>query len=113
QLAIMAQQLAVLGGAAPPAPAAIAAPAPARSPAAVTAPPLPAPAAAMPPAKNEDEPPAGPVGYDVKKAFGAIARIHTTVDALTPQQRARLDALIARYTARTRRSKDYTAKHRG
>src|SRR4029079_6329862 len=62
---------------------------------------------------NEDEPPAGPVNYDVKKAFGAIARIHTTVDELTPQQRARLDALIARYTARTRRSKDYTTEHRG
>ncbi|HEX8106152.1 MAG TPA: aminotransferase class III-fold pyridoxal phosphate-dependent enzyme, partial [Kofleriaceae bacterium] len=63
--------------------------------------------------KNEDDPPAGPVGYDVKKAFGAIARIHTTVDELTPQQRARLDALIARYNARTRKSKEYTAKHRG
>ncbi|HEX7844045.1 MAG TPA: aminotransferase class III-fold pyridoxal phosphate-dependent enzyme, partial [Kofleriaceae bacterium] len=76
--------------------------------------PAPAPLAAVaPPAKNEDEPPAGPVGYDVKKAFGAIARIHTTVDELTPQQRARLDALIARYNARTRRSKDYTTEHRG
>ncbi|HEX3758844.1 MAG TPA: amino acid adenylation domain-containing protein, partial [Kofleriaceae bacterium] len=108
QLAVMAQQLAVLGGGIAP-PAAIAAP-----PAAIAAPPAaaaPAPAAARP--RNEDEPPAGPIRYDVKKAFGAIARIHTTVDELTPQQRARLDALIARYTARTRRSKQYTAKHRG
>ncbi|MBC7977919.1 MAG: aminotransferase class III-fold pyridoxal phosphate-dependent enzyme, partial [Myxococcales bacterium] len=63
--------------------------------------------------KNEDEPPAGPVNYDVKKAFGAIARIHTVVDELSPQQRQRLDALIARYTARTRKSKDYTTEHRG
>ena len=50
--------------------------------------------------------------YDVKKAFGAIARIHTRADALTPQQRARLDGLIARYTARTARSKAYTTEHR-
>ena len=50
--------------------------------------------------------------YDVRKAFGAIARIHTRADALTPQQRARLDGLIARYTARTARSKAYTTEHR-
>src|SRR5262249_24595970 len=65
------------------------------------------------PPKNEDEPPVGAVGYDVKKAFGAIARIHTVTDELTAQQRARLDALIARYTQRTRRSKEYTQEHRG
>jgi len=50
--------------------------------------------------------------YDVKKAFGAIARIHTTTDELTALQRTRLDALVARYNARTRRSKEYTARHR-
>ena len=50
--------------------------------------------------------------YDVRKAFGAIARIHTQRDALTPLQRARLDALTARYTARTAKSKAYTAEHR-
>ncbi len=41
-------------------------------------------AAATPPAKNEDDPPAGPQRYDVKKAFGAIARIHTAVDDADP-----------------------------
>ncbi|MBP8807637.1 MAG: amino acid adenylation domain-containing protein [Kofleriaceae bacterium] len=113
QLAIMAQQLAVLGGqvaAAPtPSPTALAAPAPAPAPAPAIAPIAPRPAA---PPKNEDEPPAGPVTYDVKKAFGAIARIHTAADELSPQQRARLDALIARYTARTAKSKAYTQAHR-
>jgi amino acid adenylation domain-containing protein len=127
QLAVMAQQLAILGGggaaAAPQLAAAVAAARPAQ-PVALSAPRIIAPppgvaSAAAPiapapvPSKNEDEPPAGPVNYDVKKAFGAIARIHTQADDITPQQRARLDALIARYTARTRKSKDYTTQHRG
>ena len=105
QLQIMAQQLAVLGGAAPLA-AAPSAPAPA------SAGPRVAPAAAAP-ARNEDEPAAGLVTSDVKKAFGAIARIHTRAEELTAQQRARLDAFIARYTKRTARSKAYTTEHRG
>ena len=100
QLQIMAQQLAVLGG------GAVAGPSPA------AAAPR-SPVVAAPPARNEDEPAAGPVTYDVKKAFGAIARIHTRAEELTPQQRARLDAFIARYTARTARSKAYTTEHRG
>jgi amino acid adenylation domain-containing protein len=55
----------------------------------------------------------GPVTYDVKKAFGAIARINTArADEMTPKQRARFDALKNRYNARTRRSKDYTQEHR-
>ena len=53
-----------------------------------------------------------PMTYDVKKAFGAIARIHTRADALTPRQRARLDALTARYVTRTGKSKAYTAQYR-
>ena len=111
QLAVMAQQLAALGGGgALPAAAPVAAPAPVAAAPRPSAAPLPPPPA--PVAKNEDEPPAGPVNYDVKKAFGAIARIHTVVDELSPQQRQRLDALIARYTARTRKSKDYTTTHR-
>ena len=57
QLAMMAQQLALLGG------APLAAPAPAAAPIAIAAP--------IAVAKNEDEPPAGPVNYDVKTAFGA------------------------------------------
>ena len=63
-------------------------------------------------ANVDDEAPAGVVGYDVKKAFGAIARIHTVADELTEKQRSRLDALTVRYTARTRRSKEYTSRHR-
>ena len=52
--------------------------------------------------------------YDVKKAFGAIARIHTSRSAeLTTRQRTRLEALISRYVARTQASKTYTALQRG
>lgn len=52
--------------------------------------------------------------YDLKKAFGAIARIDaaggTELDA---HQRKRLDGFIQRYTARTPKSKAYTQQHRG
>jgi len=112
QLAIMAQQLALLGAA--PAPA-VRAPAPAATavttPAAASAP---APAAAKDaPAPAAEEVPAGMISYDAKKAFGAIARIHTSRSAeLSPQQRARLDAFIRRYVARTKSSKAYTEAHR-
>jgi glutamate-1-semialdehyde aminotransferase len=54
-----------------------------------------------------------PVRYDVKKAFGAIARIATQDEqALTPQQRGKLDAFVERYVARTPRSKQYNQAHR-
>ena len=102
QLLLMAQQLAVLGGTA-------AKPAPLPAPAPVAA----ARAAPTHSPKPDEEIPSGPVAYDVKKAFGAIARIHTKADELTPQQRARLGAFIRRYTERTRRSKAYTVEHRG
>ncbi len=51
--------------------------------------------------------------YDAKKAFGAAPRItrHVTED-LTPKQRARLDAFIRRYTARTKGSKKFTQDNR-
>lgn len=79
----------------------------ARAPAAATA------AVASPPLSAEpDEEATAPQRYDVRKAFGAIARIHTRRDALTPLQRSRLDALVARYTARTAKSKAYTVEHR-
>jgi glutamate-1-semialdehyde aminotransferase len=52
------------------------------------------------------------VKYDVAKAFGAIARIHQQSDALTPKQQARLDQLVERYCAKTRRSKAHTQEHR-
>jgi amino acid adenylation domain-containing protein len=108
QLAVMAQQLALLGGGAPAAstekPASLVAPAPVAH--------APQPIVAKPIAKNEDEPAAVPQTYDVKKAFGAIARIHTIADELTPKQRQKLDALVARYTRRTAKSKAYTVEHR-
>jgi amino acid adenylation domain-containing protein len=64
-------------------------------------------------AGDEEDADGKPLTYDVKKAFGAIARIHSQTDPLTPLQRERLDALVTRYTARTGKSKTYTAKHRG
>ncbi len=84
-----------------------------RAPASTTAPPAANTAmqvAAQP--TGGDEAGEGPMTYDVKKAFGAIARIHTRADALTPRQRMRLDALIARYVTRTAKSKAYTTQHR-
>jgi len=108
QMALMAQQLALLGGqAAMPAPTmaaaapVVAAPAPAATPVAAPA----APAEA--PADGKEV-----VRYDVKKAFGAIARIHTQGNEITARQRARLDAFMRRYIERTARSKAYTVAHR-
>jgi amino acid adenylation domain-containing protein len=136
QMELMRQQLALLSGqpaaafapqpvgvapspavaAAPPAAPSQAAPpasasAPGASPAAVPASASGAPAAAVPAVR--DEAPSGPVKYDVKTAFGAIARIHTSQSLeLDPRQRARLDAFIKRYVARTPKSKAYTTEHR-
>ena len=62
---------------------------------------------------DEEDSDGKPLTYDVKKAFGAIARIHNQADAMTPAQRERLDALVARYTSRTGKSKAYTTRHRG
>ncbi|HHH28716.1 MAG TPA: aminotransferase class III-fold pyridoxal phosphate-dependent enzyme, partial [Polyangiaceae bacterium] len=102
QLAVMQQQLALLGGAqaagAGEAQAAMGSAAPA------------AEAKTKPRAKKEHA--AKPATYNVKKAFGAIARIHTDADELTPQQRTRLNAFVERYTRRTAKSKAYTAEHR-
>ena len=88
QMALMAQQLALLRNA----------PEAAQTPA--------------PPATPTAAEPSGPVRYDVKKAFGAIARIHTQQQDVTQRQRARLDAFMRRYVERTRKSKDYTTRHR-
>ncbi|MBF5042080.1 aminotransferase class III-fold pyridoxal phosphate-dependent enzyme [Aggregicoccus sp. 17bor-14] len=114
QLRLMQQQLMLLSGVAPQQVAA----APAVTAPAAQAPQAPAPQAAAPqaaPAKAEAEEPAAPQKYDVKKAFGAIARIHTQrgTESLTPKQRARLDAVTRRYTQKTRGSKAYTTQHRG
>jgi acyl transferase domain-containing protein len=103
QMQIMQQQLALLagGGVAPPAAQ------PAAAPVAATA----APAAAAP-AHADEEAALTHSTYDVKKAFGAIARIHSGRIELTEKQRMRLDAFVRRYIARTPKSKAYTVEHR-
>jgi len=117
QLLIMQQQLALLSGASLSSAASLAA--------ALRADPAPAPGIGSEQPGRPEGPPAtavgtdadtdvdAPVKYDVKKAFGAIARITTSRgDDLTPQQRTRLDAFIRRYCERTRRSKEHTQEHR-
>ncbi len=89
---LMAQQLAMLRGA--PVATTVSAPTPS------------SPVAAPPTEEG------GAIRYDVKKAFGAIARIHTQPSELTERQRARLDAFTRRYVERTSKSKAYTVEHR-
>ncbi|MEW6558986.1 MAG: amino acid adenylation domain-containing protein [Pseudomonadota bacterium] len=127
QMQLMAQQLALLGGLPSGAPGAFAQPvvadaqaAPQAQQAVAVAPaapaaPAPSPeapaAASVPPA--DDESPNANAKYDVKKAFGAIARIHTTpTGELSARQQARLDAFMRRYIERTKASKAYTVRHR-
>src|SRR5690606_22006267 len=107
--------------AASPAPVAAPPAAPVAAPAATAAPPDPQPAepvqlaaaAAAPAPANDEEAALAHTRYDVKKAFGAIARIDASGGTeLDPQQRARLDAFIERYTARTPKSKTYAQQHR-
>jgi acyl transferase domain-containing protein len=122
QMQLMSQQLALLGAqpAMPAAPAAVAPVAtPAANPPAVAATQAPAaqpPAAAAPPrasATADEDAQGGPIKYDVKKAFGAIARIHAKSSTdLTERQKARLDAFMQRYISRTKKSKEYTVEHR-
>ena len=114
QMQIMTQQIALLQGASgAPAmlPVAILAPVAMLSPPqAAVAPPV-APASAA--AGTDEESSAGLIKYDVKKAFGAIARIHHEANAeLTGRQRVRLDTFMRRYIARTKKSKEYTQAHR-
>src|SRR5690606_6104763 len=121
---LMSQQLALLAGAPVAVPAAtaaaVASPAVSVTPQAVpSGPPAQQPAEAMQvtaaaaePA-NDEEVALAHTRYDVKKAFGAIARIDASGGTeLEPQQRARLDAFIERYLARTPKSKAYTQQHR-
>lgn len=108
QMQIMQQQLAMLG--ASPAQA-LAAAVPAVSVAPATPAPMPAPAAA-PANTSDEEAAAAHTRYDVKKAFGAIARIHSVRSEVTERQQQRLAAFMRRYIARTTRSKDYTTEHR-
>ena len=126
QMDLMRQQLALLSGqggaAAPPAALAPSASPPAPAAEAVAMPAAQsqaaAPTAAQPgnaaaAAQGGAEAPVGQIKYDVKTAFGAIARIHTSQSLeLDPRARARLDAFIKRYVARTPKSKAYTTEHR-
>jgi amino acid adenylation domain-containing protein len=98
---------AVTPGSAAPPPARAATPAPAPAQAAA------AKADVAPEASGADEVVPMLDKYDVKKAFGAIARIDTQARPdLSPVQRRKLDDYIARYVARTARSKQYTEQHR-
>lgn len=63
-------------------------------------------------ASNDEEAALAHTTYDVKKAFGAIARIHHGATELSGRQRARLDAFMRRYIERTKASKAYTEEHR-
>ncbi|MBN8727812.1 MAG: amino acid adenylation domain-containing protein [Xanthomonadales bacterium] len=124
QMVLMQQQLALLGGAAaaPPMLAAVpAAPAvnpPVQAAATVPAPtaastsgtPAPAPATAT--AASDEEAALAHTRYDVNKAFGAIARIHSARSGTSERERVRLEAFMRRYIARTRKSKEYTEAHR-
>ncbi|WP_333676362.1 amino acid adenylation domain-containing protein [Dyella sp.] len=109
QMLIMQQQLALLANAGNAAPAILPV-------ASVAAPPTP-PVETRPGVQAVDTPPDEEAAlahttYDVKKAFGAIARIHSGSTELTGRQRVRLDAFMRRYIERTQQSKAYTQKHR-
>ncbi|MET3493615.1 amino acid adenylation domain-containing protein [Variovorax boronicumulans] len=105
QMELMRQQLALLSGAPVSAvSAAIAVPA--------VQPQQPVPPALQAPAQ-EPEAPREPLRYDVAKAFGAIARIHTQHTAEpSARQKARLAAFVRRYVARTQNSKRFTEDNR-
>ena len=122
QMQLMAQQLALLAGApaavaapvvpAPVAPAAVAQPTPAELPAPVAAPAAPAAAPQRPAEATDEAAQLAHTTYDVKKAFGAIARIHTQPNEATDRQKTRLEAFMRRYIERTKASKAYTVEHR-
>lgn len=119
QMALMSQQLALLQGqplaaaSAPPQPIVQATAAPQPAPTAPESAQAVEPAAPLPAASAPaDEASLVHTTYDVKKAFGAIARIHTTGNEITERQRARLDAFMRRYIDKTQRSKDFTTEHR-
>ena len=115
----MQQQLELMSGrcgsAAPavlPAPAA-ALPVLAHSAAAPASPPSAEASAANGSPYLEGDEPARAMTYDVKKAFGAIARIHTSGEDITPKQKASLEALTRRYNAKTKGSKAWAQENRG
>ena len=105
QIQIMSQQLALLQGV----PATVAPIAPqtaTETPHAVPTTPV------VPPAVDDTEV-ATSIKYDVKKAFGAIARIYSDgASELSERQLTRLDAFISRYIERTKLSKESTQANR-
>ncbi|MEP6633282.1 MAG: aminotransferase class III-fold pyridoxal phosphate-dependent enzyme, partial [Luteimonas sp.] len=106
QMQLMAQQLALLTGKQPTSAVPVAMPTPPKPAGAITAP-------ALVVAETDEEAALAHTKYDVKKAFGAIARIDNSGQLqLNDHQRARLDAFIQRYTAKTWKSKEYTQAHR-
>lgn len=116
QMQLMAQQLALLSGGAQ----VLSAPTPGVSPAtassAVTTAPPTAQASVQTVAAmgaDDEESALAHTKYDVKKAFGAIARIDNAGGiALNEGQRRKLDAFIQRYVTRTRKSREYTQANR-
>lgn len=64
------------------------------------------------PEKTSFNPVSASSQYEVKKAFGAIARIHSVAPEMTERQRLRLAAFARQYCERTKLSKEYTARHR-
>lgn len=75
-----------------------------------------------PPAQFNGSPKAAPVNGDdgltieekteIKKPFGAIARIETKTDGITDEQKIFLAKLIEGYNKKTPKSKAYTQRHR-
>ncbi|HEY5851480.1 MAG TPA: amino acid adenylation domain-containing protein [Lysobacter sp.] len=116
QMQLMQQQLALLSGVptATAAPVAVAVAAPVAAAAVATQAVAAAPAAPAP-ADASADPEAAALAhtkYDVQKAFGAIARIHNARQDFNDHQRKRLAEFIARYLARSPKSKAYTQEHR-
>ncbi|MFZ5750407.1 MAG: amino acid adenylation domain-containing protein [Pseudomonadota bacterium] len=97
--AALAAHIATHGRVAPSASASTSAAAPAAAPVTAPAGPAVAPAPAPQPA-------------DLAPSSAPMTRIAQDADAITPRQRAHIDALTARFTTRTRRSKELTAKYR-
>jgi glutamate-1-semialdehyde aminotransferase len=107
QLQLMAQQLALLGGAAPATPAATPEPAKPVLETAVPPPPPTAPVNGAAKTKPEETKP------KKMQPFGAIARINTeNTDDLSQAQQEYLQKFIERYNTFTARSKSFTAEHR-
>ncbi|MGC4059421.1 MAG: aminotransferase class III-fold pyridoxal phosphate-dependent enzyme [Aquabacterium sp.] len=112
QMQLMAQQLALLQGQALPAASVVPAAATVVSTAEPAATYSVAASTSAAPSATEEEAALAHRTYDVKKAFGAIARIHTSGTDMSERQRARLDAFMQRYIEKTKRSKAYTVEHR-